>query len=215
MTDLRPVIRSERRALLHLLESLTDDQWVAPSLCRGWTVQDVAAHLAWAPAYTPLTLAADLARAGLRPNKAGHDSARRWAGRGRDAILDQLRTNVARDAKPPGVPRVASLVDAVVHALDVRRPLGLPRPVPGAAFVPAADFCARTRWPASVMVGGDVATRISGLRLVADDASWTYGDGPEVRAAGDTLLLVLTGRPVGPDELRGPGSGDLRARLGQ
>jgi uncharacterized protein (TIGR03083 family) len=35
----------ERRNLLLLLASLTDEQWGAPTVCPGWTVQDVALHL--------------------------------------------------------------------------------------------------------------------------------------------------------------------------
>ncbi len=36
----------QRHELAELLESLSDDQWDAPSLCAGWRVVDVAAHLA-------------------------------------------------------------------------------------------------------------------------------------------------------------------------
>jgi uncharacterized protein (TIGR03083 family) len=39
-------IAAERRALADQLEALTDAQWATPSLCDGWTVHDVAAHLA-------------------------------------------------------------------------------------------------------------------------------------------------------------------------
>ena len=35
----------ERAALLALLESLTPEQWSAPTLCAGWSVKDLAAHL--------------------------------------------------------------------------------------------------------------------------------------------------------------------------
>lgn len=50
------------------------------------------------------------------------DSAVRWSRRGPAAILDQLRANAASGAKPLGVPEAAALADAVVHALDIRRP---------------------------------------------------------------------------------------------
>ena len=38
-------IDDQRAGLADLLESLTPEQWVAPSLCEGWRVRDVAAHL--------------------------------------------------------------------------------------------------------------------------------------------------------------------------
>jgi uncharacterized protein (TIGR03083 family) len=47
------LIRSERHALVDYLETLTPAEWSTPSLCQGWTVQDVAAHLAWAPGGRP------------------------------------------------------------------------------------------------------------------------------------------------------------------
>ena len=34
-----------RRSLLATFESLSSDQWDVPSLCEGWTVRDVLAHL--------------------------------------------------------------------------------------------------------------------------------------------------------------------------
>jgi uncharacterized protein (TIGR03083 family) len=39
------VIDAERRILADLLDDLSDDEWLRPSLCTGWTVRDVAAHL--------------------------------------------------------------------------------------------------------------------------------------------------------------------------
>lgn len=213
MADVREVTRSERLALIDYLETLTPEQWATPSLCRGWTVQDVAAHLAWAPVLSARQAVRELLRAGLRPNRFNADCAVRWSRRGTTAILDQLRANAARDAKPLGMPSDAALVDAVVHSLDIRRPLGEPRAIPREAFVPAADFCAGTRWPASLMVGGSVQKRIGGLRLVADGLGWSWGEGPEVRGSGEALMLVLTGRPVAPGELSGPGADTLRSRL--
>src|SRR3954467_14278634 len=38
-------IDTQRRRVADLLSRLTDDQWSQPSLCRGWTVRDVGAHL--------------------------------------------------------------------------------------------------------------------------------------------------------------------------
>jgi uncharacterized protein (TIGR03083 family) len=39
------VIDAQRAQLSDLLADLTDDEWRKPSLCAGWTVRDVAAHL--------------------------------------------------------------------------------------------------------------------------------------------------------------------------
>ncbi len=52
-----------------------------------------------------------------------------------------------------------------------------------------------------------------GLRLVADDVPWQQGDGPEVRAPGEALLLTASGRDVALDELRGDGAPLLAERV--
>ena len=207
------VIRTERLALVDWLETLTPEQWATPSLCEGWTVQDVVSHLAWAPVLSPARTVAGLVRAGLRLNRFSRDSAVEWSTRGRPAILAQLRANALQDVGPVGVPRDAVLVDAVVHAVDVRRPLGDHRAIPSAAFCAAADYCARTRWPASMMLGGGPARRVAGVRLVADDQPWSSGEGPEVHASGETLVLLLCGRGLDPEELHGEGAPVVRDRL--
>lgn len=89
----------------------------------------------------------------------------------------------------------------------------LSREIPPAAFVPTADWQAGVRWPMTVPVGGSVRRRIAGVRLVADDLDWSHGHGPEVHASPEALLLVLTGRRVGRDELGGAGAARLREQL--
>ena len=39
-------IDDQRRALVRLLEDLSEQGWRQPSLCEGWTVRQVAAHVA-------------------------------------------------------------------------------------------------------------------------------------------------------------------------
>lgn len=51
------------------------------------------------------------------------------------------------------------------------------------------------------------------VRLRADGTDWQHGTGAEVRAAPDLVLLVLSGRPVEPHELAGPGAARLRPRM--
>ncbi|WP_433294041.1 maleylpyruvate isomerase N-terminal domain-containing protein [Actinoplanes sp. CA-030573] len=43
------VITQQRLALAELLAGLTGTEWEHPSLCAGWRVRDVAAHVALAP----------------------------------------------------------------------------------------------------------------------------------------------------------------------
>ena len=197
MTELKDLVRTERLAFIDLLKTLTEDQWRTPSLCSAWTVENVAAHLAWAPVAGPLEMGPAALRAGFRTNRLIADSAVRWTARGRPAIFDQLRRNVESDAKPLGMPPVAALTDAVVHGLDVRVPLGLHRDVDPEAFRLIADWTVTSRWPMTVPVGGNVRKRLRGTRLVAIDARWAWGEGAEVREPGDKILLRLLGRDPG------------------
>lgn len=194
MTELSELIRNERLAFVLLLDSLTDDQWKEQSLCSAWTVENVAAHLAWAPVAGPVEMGRAALRTGFSLNRTIADSAVRWTRRGRTAILDQLRDNAASGAGPVGMPPVAGLVDAVVHGLDVRVPLGLHRDIDPEAFRLIADWTLASRWPMTIPVGGNPRKRLHGTRLVATDADWAWGEGEEVRDPSDSILLRLLGR---------------------
>ena len=205
--------REHREGFIDTLERLPPDQWLAPSLCSEWRVLDVAAHLAWAPVLSARAGAVAMARHGFSMNRMIARSAVAWSARGREAILQQLRDNARTGARPIGMPGVAALADAVVHGLDVRRPLGLPGQVPTESLAPLAEFALGTPWPMNVVVGGSARRRVSGVRLVATDLDWTHGGGPEVRACAEALLLLLYGRAPRVDELSGPGAATLLARI--
>jgi uncharacterized protein (TIGR03083 family) len=213
MTDLPRLIRTERLALIEFLDTLGPAEWATPSLCGEWTVQEVAAHIAWAPVMGPLTLIVPLAKSGFRINKASAELSKQYARRGPAEILTQLRANAESGAKPAGVPVIAGLVDAVIHAIDIRHPLNSPRDVPPAAFVAVADFSVRAKWPTTISVGGSARKRLTGVRLIADGYDWSYGQGPEVHAKGDAVLRILNGRKTSRDELTGEGADQLATRL--
>lgn len=139
------VLRAARLPLIELLGSLDDAEWATPSLCQGWAVQEVAAHLAWASVQPPLTTVVGFLRARLDVNRLNDENARRWARRGPTAVLEQLRANATSGATPFEVPWPAPAVDAVIHELDVRRPLGRPRAVAEPVFRLAADFLLAAR----------------------------------------------------------------------
>jgi len=43
--NIKDAIAAERRELADLLDELTPAQWDTPSLCAGWRVREVAAHM--------------------------------------------------------------------------------------------------------------------------------------------------------------------------
>ncbi len=213
MSELSELIRTERLAFADFLATLSPEELATPSLCGAWTVQEVGAHLASASGIEVRTLLVGLVRSGFRINHASAELAKQWSKRGPEAIVAQLRENAETGAKPRGVPEVAALVDAVVHTIDVRRPLGKPRDVSPEVFARVADASVALRWPMNVSVGGNARKRLAGVRLVAEGYDWAYGEGPEVRAHWEAVLRLLNGRPIERSELAGPGADLLAVRL--
>ena len=147
-----------------------------------------------------------LVRTGFRVNRFNADIARQWARRGPAAILDQLRANAADNAQPIGMPLIAGLADAVVHGLDIRRPLGRTGPISPEVFGLVADAALAMRWPVTTSIGGSPRARVAEVRLVNDETGWSRGAGPEARAGSEAILLLLHGRAVTAGELTGPGA---------
>ena len=104
MADRTEVLRQARLPFIELLASLGPPEWDTPSLCSGWTVQHVAAHVAWASVDPPLSTVTGLLRARLDVNRLKDENAQTWARRGPTAALEQLRANAASGATPFGVP---------------------------------------------------------------------------------------------------------------
>jgi uncharacterized Actinobacterial protein TIGR03083 len=45
LDEVWPAIDTQRLGLAEVLDRLTEQEWRHPSLCDGWTVRDVVAHL--------------------------------------------------------------------------------------------------------------------------------------------------------------------------
>lgn len=54
---------------------------------------------------------------------------------------------------------------------------------------------------------------MAGLRLVATDVTWSAGDGPVVEGPAESLILAMSGRPAGLDDLTGKGMALLSSRV--
>jgi uncharacterized protein (TIGR03083 family) len=202
------MLAAERRELADLAEGWTRDQWHTPSLCDGWRVQDVVAHVTMTAELPPSRYLLLAVRHGMRLDHM-LDQVARKAGRATpEDILRRLRSATDSRRHPPGRAGRHVLSDALVHGLDIRRPLRIGRTIP-------AD---RLRIALDTMSGLDAMPvarpRIAGLRLEASDLDWTIGDGQLVRGPADSLLLAIAGRAAGCEELQGPGLATLRNRMG-
>ena len=207
MTDVWELVRREREALVDDLAGLTDEQWELASLCGGWTVHDVAAHLVDNARTTRLGIVAAMVRARFDFDRQNDDGVAREKGATPAETLDRLRAVVGRRTTPPA-PLDSRLVEEVVHGDDVRRPLGIHRDYPTESVERALAHQLRT----SVGLGGG-KQRAAGLRLVATDADWSHGEGPEVRGPLVSLLMVVSGRAEALEDLTGPGLDQLTGAL--
>jgi uncharacterized protein (TIGR03083 family) len=55
-SDLMPIVAAERRAFSGVLEGLSDADWNVSSLCSGWRVREVLAHISSTAANWPVML---------------------------------------------------------------------------------------------------------------------------------------------------------------
>jgi uncharacterized protein (TIGR03083 family) len=181
-------IDTERAWVADLLESLPTEAWRQPSLCAGWTVRDVAAHLTFA--HTAVhELLWPAVRAGFRYDRIIYDTAVRSA-LTHEQIVATLRSFVGSRGRVAFITDLDPLIDILVHNQDICRPLGVDHPMPPAAAAAAADRVLST--PRPIRRWGPPR----GVRLVATDVDWSYGSGEEVRGPMQSHLLALTGREV-------------------
>ncbi|MFD2092592.1 maleylpyruvate isomerase family mycothiol-dependent enzyme [Blastococcus deserti] len=199
--------RAEREDLLELLERLTPDQWRAPSLCEGWSVHDVVAHVLSYDELGPRQLAARFARGLFLVDRVNAVGLRDYTVRTPAELVDLLRAHLTPSGLTAGLGGAIGLTDVMIHQQDIRRPLGEPRHIPAERLLPAL----RTALFSPVLRG---VVRVRDVRLVATDIDWSFGRGPEVRGTGEALLLAVAGRGVVADELSGPGRDRVTRRLG-
>lgn len=182
------IVHAERTRLVDDLTDLTDGAWSTPSLCRGWSVHDVLAHLVDTAKTSRLGFARRMIAAKFdfdADNDRGIVRERRAAC---GATLDALRAAIPLTLTPLA-PRPTRLVEAFVHGEDIRRPLGIAAAYPPDAVAAALAYQAAAS--ASFGGGRDI---VAGRRLVATDCAFEYGTGEVVRGRAIDLLMAASGR---------------------
>ncbi|MEE6272500.1 maleylpyruvate isomerase family mycothiol-dependent enzyme [Georgenia sp. MJ206] len=199
---------AERRALADDLDNLTDEQWTTASLCAGWDVRTVTAHLVAALDPSPRPLVAALVRTGGRPHRANGVVARRTADQPIADLVSALRQRADTRAAPPVIGARGPLTDVLVHSGDIRLPLGLRHEPSPEGVRMALDFVVDGR-----PVGFTPRGRLTGLRLLAEDLGASWGEGEPVAGRGIDLLMAACGRSTVLGQLHGPGADLLARRL--
>ncbi|MFE0148556.1 maleylpyruvate isomerase family mycothiol-dependent enzyme [Nonomuraea sp. NPDC059007] len=198
MTDIQAAIAAERRDLAALLAGLTPEQWQTPSLCAGWRVREVAAHLSMAFRYSTPRVVLSILRARGDFHRACDRLARRdAAAMDTGRLVAALSDNAGHPWTPPGGGPAEALRHDVIHGLDITLPLGLDRKVPPDRLLPAmpADLTAKS----VAFFGAD----LDGVRFAADDLDWSAGTGDLVSGQAQDILLAVTGRKLPAGRLSG------------
>ena len=200
--ELWAAIDAQRLRTADLLETLTDADWSHRSLCDGWTVRDVAAHLT----FQQLTLGGGLKLALMHPgslNRMIHASTRDKARRPTTQLIAEIRAMAGSRRHNFGLTARETLIDIVVHGQDIAVPIGRSLPVPPRVAATAAQRVWDCRGTRLSKVFNQLP--YDGLNLQATDTDWSAGHGPELRGPILALLLLLTGRAVVLPQLDGPG----------
>ncbi|GAA1573645.1 maleylpyruvate isomerase family mycothiol-dependent enzyme [Kribbella hippodromi] len=198
MTDIREAVAGERTELAELLAALPEPDWDKPTLCDGWRVREVIAHITMQYRISGPRFFAGLMKAGGKFNRYADRQARQDAAELSAAeLVDCLRQNVRHPWKPPGGGYEGALSHDVIHGLDVTVALGIDRQVPPDRL----RFILGAMKPRLVKYFG---VDLSGVRLRATDLDWSYGEGRALTGTAQDLLLVVSGRTLPPDHLFGP-----------
>jgi uncharacterized protein (TIGR03083 family) len=190
-------IDDQRTRTTDLLERLSMEQWDHPSLCQGWTVRHVAAHLTLQQQRVR-DVAAFVARNPrmLRNptlNATIHHSAVLQAQvLTNQEIITRIKAMIGSRRHNAFVTPLETLTDILVHSQDIAIPLGL-----DLTMWPTASTLAATRqwdtrgtWLTTVFR----PLPLDRYHLNATDTDWTRGQGSEVAGPIGALLLLLTGR---------------------
>ncbi|WP_182346060.1 TIGR03085 family metal-binding protein [Tomitella gaofuii] len=190
-------VQEERRAIVDTMQQVGPD---APTLCAGWTVRDLLAHLVLRESRP------DAAPGILLPPLAGYTArvqesvARRNFGE----LLDAVRSGPPWYSPLRYLDEKANLVEYIVHHEDVRRahegwePRELPAPVRGALWKAATMLGRRAYSSAPAPVTLEAPGR-SGVRVHGGG-----GAGVTLRGEPEELLLHAFGRDAVRIDADGP-----------
>src|SRR5215510_4161107 len=195
--DLQPAIAAEFVALADLLDSATAAQWDTPSLCAGWRVREVVAHMTMTARYPEDRFMAELRRCDFDFGRLSNEIADRDARLPASELVANLRSEVMARWTPPGGGYHGALNHVVIHGLDVTVPLGVPRRSPDETIRVVLDDL--TRGGGHAHFGIDVG----GRRFQASDLDWSYGSGAALRGEAGDLAAALCGRTVPGGRLAG------------
>lgn len=195
-----PMIEADRRTLAEYLSGLSDEEWNRPSLCSGWSVADVAAHMLVIPTVPKGTVFVNFLTSGFNLDKFSDKMVRRITSENApEEIAEAMREHAGSRSTPPGLKPMGILAEVLVHSGDISEGVGTPLAFPTDHYVAAMDYLK------DVQPALGCKKRIEGLHLEATDAEWSHGQGARVEGPARYMTLAMAGRKAALDELQGEG----------
>jgi uncharacterized protein (TIGR03083 family) len=189
MDDIRDMIAAHRSELAEMLASLPAPRWDEQSLCAGWRVREVVAHITMPFRYSSRRFMLELAKSRGKFNEMADRCARRdAAAMSPDELTEALRSNANHPWRPPGGGHAGALTHDVIHGLDITEALGLGLRVPADRL---GVVLPNLVTPKGLSFFG---VDLSGIELRATDTGWTFGSGTRVTGTAQDLALRLCGR---------------------
>ncbi|HZB21761.1 MAG TPA: maleylpyruvate isomerase family mycothiol-dependent enzyme [Blastococcus sp.] len=198
MTDPQAWVAPTCDGLAGMLAAAPPATWDAPSLCEGWQVRHVVAHLTMPARLTPEQFGAELVAAGGDFGRLSDAVAARDATRPVADHLAALRSPLLHAWQPPGGGAAGALSHAVIHSLDVTVALDRPAVAPRDAVISVLDQLVGAN-------GAIFGLDLTGVRLEATDTAWSWGSGEVVQADSDRLVALLSGRTLPDGRVLGRG----------
>ena len=193
--ELDAAIAAEFTWLADVLHGRADGAWDTPSLCAGWRVREVVAHMTMAVRYTPPEFYAELEASKGDFTLLSNRIAARDAALPTTELVANLRDDAMHSWIPPGGGPIGALSHVVIHGLDVTVPLGFARPAPDETILAVLDH---------LTLGGGHASfgfELDRLRLHATDTNWTFGSGTPMSGTAADLALLISGRNLPPGRI--------------
>jgi uncharacterized protein (TIGR03083 family) len=187
--DLQAMAAADYLALGDLLEALPATHWDTPSLCEGWQIREVVAHLTMPARYSEAEFMAELKDCDFDFGRLSNRIAERDAALPTSQLVGDVRSDVLQSWQPPGGGAMGALNHVGIHSLDITVPLNVQRRSPDATIRVLLDAMASG---GAERFGVD----ISGMTLTATDLSWSAGSGPERSGTAEDLVLFMAGRKV-------------------
>ena len=136
---LQGAVAAEFTWLADVLDGLADVAWDTPSLCAGWRVREVVAHMTMAVRYAPPEFYAELEACKGDFTLLSNRVEARDAALTTTTLVANLRDDALHTWIPPGGGLIGALTHVVIHGLDITVPLGVARPAPDESVLAVLD----------------------------------------------------------------------------